>query len=91
MGYLLGFIVFYPETEADGAGRTVLLSLATELVIYSRCVCLQGREDCDDIPAYRSYRYVCQLGFRCEFFRVMSRVGFRFVCSCGRRYGGVLY
>jgi hypothetical protein len=56
MGCLLGFIVFYPEIEGDGAGHTVPLSLAMELVIY--CVCLQGREDCDDIPAYRSCHYV---------------------------------
>jgi hypothetical protein len=91
MGYLLRFIVFYPETEADGVGRNVLLSLDMELVIYSRCVCLQGLEDCDGIPAYRIYRYVFQLGFQCGFLRVMSRVELRFVCRCGRRYVGEFY
>jgi hypothetical protein len=34
MGCLLGFIVFYPQTAADGAGGTVLLLLAMQLVIY---------------------------------------------------------
>jgi hypothetical protein len=37
---LLGFIVFYPESEGDGVGRTAPLSLATELVVCSRCVLL---------------------------------------------------
>jgi hypothetical protein len=41
MGCLLCFIVFYLGIEEDGVGRTVTLSLAAELVIYSRCVCLQ--------------------------------------------------
>jgi hypothetical protein len=77
------FIVFYPETEAGGAGRTVPLSLPEEFM-YSRCVCLQGREICDGIPSYRSYRCVSQLGFQCGFRRVMSRGGCRLLCSCGR-------
>jgi hypothetical protein len=41
MGCLLCFIVFYLGIEEDGVGHTVALSLAEELVIYSRCVCLQ--------------------------------------------------
>jgi hypothetical protein len=40
MGCLLVFIILTPETEADGAGNTVLFLLAMELVIYSRYVCL---------------------------------------------------
>jgi hypothetical protein len=38
MGFLLGFIVFHPEIEQDSAGRIVPLSLAMELVTYSRHV-----------------------------------------------------
>jgi hypothetical protein len=66
-GLPVGFNVFYPGTEGGGVGRTVPLSLATELVIYSRCVCLQGRQVCNDIPACRSYRYISQLGVNVDF------------------------
>jgi hypothetical protein len=67
MGCLLDFIVFYLGIEGDCVGRTVPLSLATELVVYSRCVYLQGREVCNNIPACRSYRCVSQLGFNVDF------------------------
>jgi hypothetical protein len=56
---LLGFIFFYPGIEGDGVGRSVPLSLATELVTYA----VYAYSDVKSGIIFQlSYRYVSQLG-----------------------------